>query len=105
MKKNPGVPELHMMITYDPETKTYPACLLSGPFRSFLTGTWAKNTETMHWSGKDLDANKITGKHRFIGKDRAEVSTVMKSAAGELVVEYSCTQTRQGHEETDGARR
>jgi hypothetical protein len=66
MKKNPGVPELHMMITYDPETKTYPACLLSGPFRSFLTGTWAKNTETMHWSGKDLDANKITGKHRHL---------------------------------------
>ena len=84
-----------MMITYDPNTKTYPACFMSGPFRSILTGTWDEKTQTMHWSGKHLDSNKSTGEHRFIGKNRAEASTVVTTPAGDLVVEYSWKQIRR----------
>ena len=52
MKKNPDVPELIMMITYDPDTNTYPGCLMSGPSRTLMTGIWNERTDTMYWSGK-----------------------------------------------------
>ncbi len=103
MKKNPDVPELIMMITYDPETHTYPGCMMSGPSRTSLTGIWNERTQTMHWRGKDLDENKLMGKHQFIGKDRAEASLVITNPAstktenpfGKLMVEISWKQTRR----------
>ena len=103
MKKDPDVPELIMMITYDPETHTYPGCLMSGPFRAFLTGIWHERTQTMYWRGRDLDENRRMGKHRFIGKDRAEASLVITNPAstktahpfGKLKVEISWKQTRR----------
>ena len=100
MKKNPDVPELIMMITYDPDTNTYPGCLMSGPSRTILTGIWNERTQTMYWSGKDHLKNTITGKHRFIGTDRAEASLATTNPAGKLVllgqvVEMSWNQTRR----------
>ena len=100
MKKNPDVPELIMMITYDPDTNTYPGCLMSGPSRTLMTGIWNERTDTMYWSGKDHLKNTIAGKHRFIGTDRAEASLVITNPAGKLVlfgqvVEMSWKQTRR----------
>jgi len=103
MKRDPEVPEFIMMITYDPETHTYPGCFMSGPSRTILTGVWNERTQTMHWHGKDLDENKLLGKHQFIGRDRAEASVVTTNPAstktenpfGKLKVEISWKQTRR----------
>ena len=103
LKHNPDALEAIMMITYDPETHTYPGCVMIGPERAFLTGIWNERTQTMHWRGKDLDENKRMGKHRFIGKDRAEASLLITNPAstktadplGRLKVELSWKQTRR----------
>ena len=90
-----GEKEFQLLWTYDPEAKNYPAVFMDGPNRGELTGTWDEKTTTMHWKGKSPDGSTSEGKHRFIGKDRAEPSGVFKDADGKVVMEISWPQTRR----------
>jgi len=93
--KDPQARELQILWTYDPVARNYPAVIMDGPNRAQLTGTWDAKTTTMHWKGKGADGVTSEGKHRFIGKDRAEASGVFKDADGKVVMEISWPQTRR----------
>ena len=93
--KRPGSNETQMLLTYDPNKKNYPGVLMDGPNRVELTGTWDAKTTTMHWAGKSPDGGTSKSYHRFIGKDRAEVSAEIKDADGNVVLRLSWLQTRR----------
>ncbi len=93
--KRPEANETQVLLTYDSNRKNYPGVWMSGPNRVELTGTWDAKTTTMHWAGKSREGGTSTGHHRFIGKDRAEVSTGIKDADGNVVLRISSVQTRR----------
>jgi hypothetical protein len=91
----PEAKEFHLLWTYDPVAKNYPAVFMEGPNRGELTGVWDAKKKTMHWKVKM--ANGITGEghDRFIGKDRIESSGIFKNDKGETVFEISWSRTRR----------
>jgi hypothetical protein len=93
--KRPESNEAQVLLTYDSNRKNYPGVWMSGPNRAELTGTWDAKTTTMHWAGKFPDGVTSTGYDRFIGKDRAETSTRVNDADGNVVLRISRVQTRR----------
>lgn len=93
--ERPESNEAQMLLTYDSNRKNYPGVLMDGANRVELTGTWDAKTTTMHWAGKSPDGGTSTGYHRFIGKDRAEASTRVNDADGNVVLRISWVQTRR----------
>lgn len=89
-----GRPETHILMTYDPEEKNYPAVFMSGPSRFNLTGTWDESTRVMSFTGTLPDGNRLSSTHRFVSKTKAEVSAVITNPDGEVVAKVSHTQTR-----------
>jgi len=53
-KENPNAPELHMLLTYDARTKSYPGIMMIGPNRSLVNGTWDKQAKTMDFAFSDI---------------------------------------------------
>ena len=90
-----GGPESLMLITYDSNANVYPACVMIGPARSRLTGTWDQQTQTMEWNATDLAGNKTAGNHRFVDSGHAEWSLVVTAPGGEVVADLSGKQTRR----------
>lgn len=89
-------PEFHLLVTYDPTTKTYPGFMMFGTGRTLVTGTWDASTSTMTFEGKSPDdGNTFVFKNRFIDGDHAESTGVMKNAQGEVFVKQSYKQTRR----------
>ena len=66
-----GRPETHILITYDPREKNYPAVIMSGPSRFNLTGTWDESTKVMSFTGTLPDGNQLSSTHRFVSKTKA----------------------------------
>jgi len=95
--ENPDEPHFHMLVTYDPATKTYPGVMMSGAGRSLVTGTWDQTNNTMTFNGKSLeDGGTFVFKHRFIDADHGESSGVLMNAKGEISLEVTQKQTRRG---------
>ena len=95
-KENSDWPEFHMLLTYDPATKTYPGILMAGPIRSVVNGTWDKETKTMTFTGTFGDGgSKLVFKNRFIDKDHCESTGVLKNAKGEVFMKQTFKQSRR----------
>lgn len=92
---NPELPEFHMLLTYDPDARKYPGTLMSGSFRTLITGTWNEETQTMAFDATFPDGNRFTGKHRFIDKDHAESSGITSDPSGKVLLEQTWKQTRR----------
>ena len=92
---DPGETELHIAMRYDPESGTYPGVFIAGNVRGLLTGEWDKKSRTMTFTLKYANGNTYTGKHRFVGKDRAEASGAIKDAKGKVLLELSFKQKRR----------
>lgn len=88
-------PEFHMSLTYDPESKTYPGVILVGSTRATVSATWDAKKQTMIFRMKYADGSTYSGEHRFIGKDRAEASGVVKNWYGGVVLELQWKQKRR----------
>jgi hypothetical protein len=88
-------PELHFSLTYDPESKTYPGVLLIGSTRATVSATWDAKKQTMVFSMKYTDGSTYSGEHRFIGKDRAEASGIVRNSDGDVVLELQWKQNRR----------
>ena len=88
--------EFHMLVTYDPATKTYPGVMMFGPGRSIVTGTWDAATSTMTFNGKSPeDGGTFVFKNRFPDKDHSESSGILKNGKGEVFMEQTQKQTRR----------
>jgi Protein of unknown function (DUF1579) len=92
--ENATPPEFHMALAYDPNTKEYTGILMSGLSRGLLTGTWDEGTQTITFKGAFSDGNKLVSTHRFIDKDHAEHSGVIRAPDGKVVLELFQKQTR-----------
>lgn len=96
--EKPDAPHFHMLVTYDPATKTYPGVMMIGASRSLVTGTWDQTNNTMTFNGKSLeDEGTFVIKNRFIDKDHSESTGILKNAKGEIVLELTQKQTRRGN--------
>lgn len=89
-------PEFHMLVTYDPATKSYPGMLMSGASRTFVDGTWDEATKTMRFRGTFPDnALKFDVKNRFTDENQIETSGSFTNANGEVLSTRSDVQTRR----------
>lgn len=95
--QKPDEPEFQMLVTYDPATNTYPGCLMSGPSRSLVTGTWDQAKQTMTFRGKSSDDSGIKFEYasRFSDDEHCETTGVIRSATGEVIVQQIQKQTRR----------
>jgi hypothetical protein len=92
----PGQEEIHLPLTYDPESKTYRGVMSRGAYRSLVTATWDEDTRTMHFFLKDTDAKTVyRGTHRFIREDYAEASGTITDLAGQEILKLAWKQTRR----------
>jgi hypothetical protein len=90
--------ELHLPITYDPKSRTYPGVIINGvngENTGVVTGTWDEDTKTMHFLIGNTNKTKYRGTHRFIRRDYAEASGKVTNADGDVLVELSFKQTRR----------
>lgn len=92
---DPQEEELHMPMTYDPETKTYPGVMILGVGRGLVTGTWDESAKTMHFLIENMDKTTYRGTHRFIRDDYAEASGKVTNAVGEVIFELAYKQNRR----------
>jgi hypothetical protein len=94
--ENPQDPEFHMLVTYDPATKTYPGVMMFGGNRTLTKGTWdqKRNTMTFHGSSPD-DGGSFVFKNRFIDKDHSESTGILKNAKWVVFMEMTQKQTRR----------
>ena len=94
--ENPDDPHFHLLVTYDPATKTYPAVMMIGASRSLVTGTWDQENNTMTFNGNSPeDGITFVVKNRFIDKDHCESTGTLKNAKGEIFLELNQKQTRR----------
>lgn len=93
--ENTAPPEFHMALTYNASNKEYTGVLISGMNTGLLTGTWDEQNQTMTFKGTLSDGNNLLSKHRFIDKDQAEHSGVIRSADGKVLAELLQKQTRR----------
>lgn len=92
----PDQPEFHMLVTYDPATKSYPGVLMSGAGRTFVDGTWDEATKTMRFRGTFPDnALKFDFKNRFVDENQIETSGSFTNSNGEVLSTRSDVQTRR----------
>lgn len=92
----PDQPEFHMLVTYDPATKSYPGVLMSGAGRTFVDGTWDEATKTMRFRGTFPDNDlKFDFKNRFVDENRIETSGSFTNPNGEILSTRSDVQTRR----------
>ena len=80
---------------YDTENEVYRFAMLFPNSWAIIEGTWDEKSQTMTWS-KNIDGwgNRGSGIHRFIDKDHAEWTFVVKNSEGVVVAELSAKQTR-----------
>ena len=90
-----GLPEFHMLLTYDAEKENYPGVFMLGPSRSNITGTWKEEKATMSFNVESSNDLKITIDHTFKSPDRAEVSIIVKNSDGVVVSKTSSKQVRR----------
>lgn len=90
-----GGPEFHMLLTYDPVNKNYPATAMNGTTRITLTGTWDEKTATMSFTGTDETGTRCISTHRFIDKDKAEASGTFTDASDKVLAKISWNQERR----------
>ena len=67
-----GQPETHILMTFDPTTRTYPGVMMSGSRQGILTGRWYPDERTMHFTVEYPDKSTYRGSHRFVRDDYAE---------------------------------
>ena len=91
----PDFPEFHMLVTYDPATKTYPGILMSGASRSLVDGNWNQQTKTMRFTGTFANGSKFDFKNQFLENGDIKSSGVITDASGKVVLERSDVQTRR----------
>ena len=92
----PDHPEFHMLVTYDPTTKSYPGVLMSGAGRTFVDGTWDEATKTMRFQGKFADNGiKFDFKNRFVDEHQIETSGSFTNPNGDVLSTRSDIQTRR----------
>lgn len=87
--------EFHMLLGYDPETRTYPGVILAGAFRTLMTGTWDPKKTTMSFTGNFPDGNKFKGTHRFVDENHAEAASSTTNPAGKVLISQTWKQTRR----------
>jgi len=92
---NPELTEYHLLFTYDSKARNYPGVFMSGLTRSFMTGTWDEDTQTMTYEATFPGGYRYTGTLRFVDQDHAEGSGVTTASAGHIVSRVSLTQTRR----------
>lgn len=92
----PDQPEFHMLVTYDPATRSYPGVLMNGASRTFVDGTWDEATRTMRFRGTFPDnALKFDFKNRFVDENQIEASGSFTNSSGEVLSTRSDVQTRR----------
>ncbi len=92
---NPELTEYHLLCTYDPKARNYPGVFMSGLTRSFITGSWDEDTQTMTYEATFPNGYRYTGTLRFVDRDHAEGSGVTTAPAGHIVSRVSLKQTRR----------
>jgi hypothetical protein len=80
--------------TYDPTGKVYRLTLMMREWTLMSTATWDDKTRTMTFRHTNSSGHTGSSVHRFIDKDRAEWSAVVKNDEGKVVMEMSAKQTR-----------
>lgn len=90
-----GEPEFHMLMTYDPVNKNYPATGMSGTTRFELTGTWNEKTKTMSFTGTNSVGIKSNSTHRFIDKNNVEASGTFTDSTDKVLAKISWNQQRR----------
>lgn len=92
----PDQPEFHMLVTYDPATKSYPGMLMNGASRTFVDGTWDEATKTMRFRGTFPDnALKFDFKNRFVDENQIETSGSITNSSGDVLSTRFDVQTRR----------
>lgn len=92
----PDDPGVQILLTYDPEKKSYPGVTMAGPARGEITGTWDDKTKTMSFTGTLAGgAGTLEANHRFVDADNADPKGVFKNPDGEVIAELSWKQTRR----------
>ena len=95
-KENPEVQELHMVLGYDPKSKTYPFMFMIGASRGLMRGNWDEESASMTWTGSDPDnGNTWEGKHVFTANGKADVKMTVKNPDGDVILELIYKQTRR----------
>ncbi|MDX1962266.1 MAG: DUF1579 family protein [Pirellulales bacterium] len=94
--ENPDEPHLHLLVTYDPSTKSYPAVMMIGATRWLVDGTWDEQKSTMTFMGNSpVDGQTFVVQNRFVDKDHCETTGMLKNAKGEVFLELTQKQTRR----------
>ena len=87
--------EFRFLCCYDPKGGGYRGWLFTSEGNTTVfTGTWDEGTTTMVWRWKvGLDAN---GKmmSRFVGRDRYEVTGIVKDRAGKVLMDFQTEHVR-----------
>lgn len=93
---DPGDPGIQILLTFDPDSKTYRGVTMMGPSRGEIKGTWDEKTATMHFTGNLGNGGvAFESNHRFIDADHAEPKGVFKNPQGEVIAEISWKQARR----------
>ncbi len=87
--------ELHLPLTYDPDSQKYRGVMISGVNPGVVTGTWDAGTKTMHFLIENTNKTTYRGTHCFIRPDYAEASGKITNAEGDVLLELSFKQTRR----------
>ena len=95
--EKPDEPEVQMLVTYDPATKTYPGVLMNSTSPALVTGTWDESKQTMTFSGTfaDSSGNKFSFTNRFTDNDHCEAAGTIRDAVGKVFLEQTQKQTRR----------
>lgn len=96
---DPGTQEeLHLPITFYPKSGKYRGVIISGTngeFTGVVTGTWDKDTKTMHFLIENTNKTTYRGAHRFVRDGYAEVSGKITNESGDVLMELTFRQIRR----------